>query len=191
MGLYKILGVSEDATSEEIVRAYKKRCMTVHPDRGGGAEEFKELNEAYSILSNPELRAEYDETGGATLDFDLRAQATTTLAKLINQAVDEVDLDRFDLYDILKRKLDLDIAAEQKKIEIFSKKIGRHEKAIKKTIKSKKATKVIELHEGIVKYQKGLIKDCEIWIQIFQATKGLLDGVEFEQAPVGAIGVAW
>jgi len=58
---YKTLGVSEDATSEEIKKTYRKLAFQYHPDRNPGNEEtMKEVNEAYAVLSDPGKRREYD-----------------------------------------------------------------------------------------------------------------------------------
>jgi DnaJ-class molecular chaperone len=58
---YKILGVPENASQEEIKKAYRKLAHQYHPDRKGGSEEkFKEINEAYQVLSDPQQRARYD-----------------------------------------------------------------------------------------------------------------------------------
>jgi len=59
---YKILGVGEDATEEEIKRAYRKLAHQYHPDKTGGGDEakFKEINEAYQVLSDPQKRAQYN-----------------------------------------------------------------------------------------------------------------------------------
>ncbi|QHD65251.1 molecular chaperone DnaJ [Neorickettsia findlayensis] len=64
---YETLGVSRNASTEEIRKAYKKLALQYHPDRNKGdkeaAEKFKEIGEAYSILSNPEKKASYDQYG--------------------------------------------------------------------------------------------------------------------------------
>lgn len=63
---YTILGVSRTATSEDIKRAYRKLAHQYHPDKAGGNEEkFKEVNEAYQILSDKTKRSRYDRFGGA------------------------------------------------------------------------------------------------------------------------------
>lgn len=63
--LYDTLGVRENATAEEIKRAYRKAAMRVHPDRNVGREaaahaRFQQIKEAYAILSDPEQRSVYD-----------------------------------------------------------------------------------------------------------------------------------
>ncbi len=64
---YEILGVSRDATQEEIKAAYRREALKHHPDRNKGDKEaerrFKEAAEAYEVLSNPEKRARYDRYG--------------------------------------------------------------------------------------------------------------------------------
>jgi curved DNA-binding protein len=64
---YKILGVERSASKEEIKRAYRKLALKTHPDRNPGnkksEEQFKDINEAYQVLSDAEKRSRYDQLG--------------------------------------------------------------------------------------------------------------------------------
>ncbi|MFA5987702.1 MAG: DnaJ domain-containing protein, partial [Candidatus Paceibacterota bacterium] len=64
MDYYKILDVDRKASKEEIRAAFRKLALKYHPDKKGGDEaKFKEINEAYSVLSDDKKRAEYDTYG--------------------------------------------------------------------------------------------------------------------------------
>lgn len=62
---YKILGVEKNASPEEIKRAFHRLAHKHHPHKGGDENKFKEINEAYQILSNKEKRSQYDRFGHA------------------------------------------------------------------------------------------------------------------------------
>ena len=60
---YDALGVEKNASESEIKKAYRKLALSHHPDRGGDASKFKEISEAYQVLSDPSKRKMYDITG--------------------------------------------------------------------------------------------------------------------------------
>ncbi|GMP91734.1 hypothetical protein CsSME_00042293 [Camellia sinensis var. sinensis] len=60
---YEVLGVSKNATQDDLKKAYRKAAIKNHPDKGGDPEKFKELAQAYEVLSDPEKREIYDQYG--------------------------------------------------------------------------------------------------------------------------------
>lgn len=69
---YEVLGITKGATDEEIKRAFRKKAIKYHPDRNQGDKtaegKFKEVNEAYQVLSDPQKKAQFDQFG--TTDFN-------------------------------------------------------------------------------------------------------------------------
>ena len=69
---YEVLGIAKGASEEEIKKAYRKQAKKYHPDLHPGdkacEERFKEGNEAYEVLSDPEKRKKYDQFGHAAFD---------------------------------------------------------------------------------------------------------------------------
>ena len=74
---YEVLGVGKDAGADDIKRAYRKAAMKYHPDRTPGDKEaeakFKEVGEAYEVLSDPDKKARYDQFGFAGVDPNFAA----------------------------------------------------------------------------------------------------------------------
>jgi molecular chaperone DnaJ len=88
--LYETLGVSKNASQDEIKKAYRKLVREVHPDRNPGQEDrFKEVQAAYDILSDPDKRKQYDRIGATNGRTGFNPQGGTTF-----------DFGDFDLGDI-------------------------------------------------------------------------------------------
>ena len=95
---YEVLGLTKGATDEEIKRAFRKLAIKYHPDRNQGdktaEDKFKEINEAYQILSDPQKKAQYDQFG--TTDFNGGAGGQ-------GGAYGGYDFDGFDVGDIFSQ----------------------------------------------------------------------------------------
>ena len=69
---YDLLGVSREATAEEMKKAYRKQAVKYHPDKNPGdaaaEEKFKEISHAYEVLKDPQKRAAYDRYGHAAFE---------------------------------------------------------------------------------------------------------------------------
>jgi DnaJ-class molecular chaperone len=88
---YDILGVPKNASDEEIKKAYRKLAMQYHPDRNPGKEKwanekFKEINEAYGVLGDPQKRKQYNQFGtvGNIGDIFGSPFTTTTFEEMMN-----------------------------------------------------------------------------------------------------------
>lgn len=69
--LYKVLGVSKTADASELKKAYRKLALEYHPDKNKSKEaeeKFKEINQAYEVLGNPQKRQQYDQFGSASFE---------------------------------------------------------------------------------------------------------------------------
>jgi curved DNA-binding protein len=70
---YKLLGVERNANGEDIKKAFRKQALKFHPDRNQGnkqaEEKFKDLNEAYEVLSDPQKRSRYDQLGDSYFNY--------------------------------------------------------------------------------------------------------------------------
>lgn len=87
--LYETLGVSRDATVDQIRKAYRAKAKTTHPDAGGVREHFEELALAHTVLSDEEKRRVYDTTGFIKGEDDIRLEALDLMFQLATAAVVE------------------------------------------------------------------------------------------------------
>jgi DnaJ-class molecular chaperone len=63
--MYEVLGLTKDASPDDVKKAYRKLAREHHPDKGGDPEKFKKVQEAYEVLSDPQKRQNFDQFGTA------------------------------------------------------------------------------------------------------------------------------
>ena len=116
---YEILGITEDATVVQIKAAYRAEALKWHPDRNPDkdtSERMKEINEAYSILSNPESRARYDKEYAAFKSFYAQKTQQETAASSNDN---DYDYDTNNDYDIKDEELKRDVENARKSAEEY------------------------------------------------------------------------
>ena len=96
---YEVLGVTRECGEGELKTAFRRLAMEHHPDRNGGCEEasgrFKEINEAYSVLSDAQKRATYDRFGHAGLNGGGGGQGFTDVHDIFNEVFGQAFGDMF------------------------------------------------------------------------------------------------
>ncbi len=104
--LYRILGVEKDSSPSEIKKAFRAKAKKNHPDKDGSPEEFQKIKQAYDVLSDPEKRKEYNETGlspiNSNKDSDISKRLNAYVAQvLMKEGVSVKNIVR-NLKDVIK-----------------------------------------------------------------------------------------
>ena len=185
--LYKILGIKNTASLEQIKKAHRKKVKKHHPDIGGDPELFRQIQEAYDILSDPEKRKAYDITGTVTneLNYDLQ-DAVALVVDKIKVKIDGVhnkDLLTkggmlleilISIKDEIKEK-EQNIKYEKERIELL--------KTLRKRLKTKKRKQINAAHEAVdqlIDYCKNGIEGCKLRIKILSKALKIAECLKME-----------
>jgi hypothetical protein len=110
MTLYATLGLTSQATAEEIKKAYRSAAQKHHPDKQGDPETFKAVQAAYDVLSDPEKRAEYDTTGEVPkAGPSLRDEAVGILSQAIDIFLQKCDPATDNLLTVTTKVMDAEL----------------------------------------------------------------------------------
>jgi curved DNA-binding protein CbpA len=106
MNPYDILEITPQASDEEIKKKFRTLAQRYHPDRVGGNEEkFKQINLAYSILSDPVRKKLFDSTGQYNVNPSLREESINNLARLLSHFINQIDPDLENLIVCMKNDI--------------------------------------------------------------------------------------
>lgn len=173
---YDTLGVKEDASQEEIKKAYKKKASKCHPDKTKGktTEEFKELTIAYEVLKDKEKREEYDDNDG--IDDSVESRANQVIAQIYIELLEKSDYRLKNYFVEIKQALDNSSrVCKQDKFKLENK-IEKLEYLIINT----KADKVfIKLITRKLKENKAKVEQADQALTIFNKALKLLKVYEY------------
>lgn len=136
MDLYEVLGVKKNATQKQLKKAYYAKSKIYHPDQGGNPEMFKQLVQAYGILSDPEKRKRYDlgesaeDISRATMSFD--QEVMTSLCGLFVQVVAGSDIQKTDLVALMKRHISQAVAGLENNVKAQKTVVEKFENVVKR-----------------------------------------------------------
>lgn len=171
--LYKILGIKNTATLEQIKKAHRKKVKKHHPDIGGDPEIFRQIQEAYDILSDPEKRRAYDTTGTTNTEPNYELQeAVALVVDKIKWKIDGLDnkallIKGGTLFEILASIKD-EIKEKERVIEYEKERIELL-KILRKRMKTRKRKQINTAREAIdqlLEYCKNGIEGCKLRIKI-------------------------
>lgn len=92
--LYGVLDLDKSASQDAIKKAYRKKAKSAHPDAGGSQSAFEKISRAYMVLSAPDKRAKYDQTGEIEDGADNSGQVPLMmLSELMKQVIAQADID--------------------------------------------------------------------------------------------------
>ena len=151
MTLYEILGLYPDATEEEIKDAYRRKSMIHHPDREGGDEEsFKQVKAAYEVLSDPERRKRYDETGqteeGPSEEEMVANAATNILVETLRNMPDWHSPTQDDFVERMVKRVDSRINKLEMDMGIGEDALKKVKKLLGRFIKKDKGRNIFQEH---------------------------------------------
>ena len=182
--LYDILGLPPDASPDDIKAAHRAKAKQHHPDAGGDAERFGEIQRAYDVLSDPEKRDRYDATGStdARNPADvIESEARDFFAQILIAAVDDPWAGRIDIIARGKQKVEGERASINQQIKDAKARIVKAEKmAARFKAKPGKPDLAAGIYATVKRDLQQAVANGERRLAVMARLEELLDGYEFE-----------
>jgi curved DNA-binding protein CbpA len=195
---YDRLGVARTATLEEIRSAYRRLARTLHPDVGGGGEEFKALSEAYSVLTSPARRERYDSTGSADAvpgeemrrQLKIKAVITNLVAAVVMNP--EVNLATQNVVKYMLAAVDADLAKMPEKQAEFVAATEKAKEFLRRLGPPKTGVDIIRttIEEQIVLADKALL-ESQTDMEIIREVRAMFVGRKYTFEKVQEMMVVW
>lgn len=184
---YAILGLPKDASPEDVRKAYREKAKDSHPDTGGNAKEFAIVKLAHDVLSDPDRRRKFDETGeiNETEPNTIDAQAMSLLAGAINGIIDGQhgqDPMTVDWVKVISGNLKDEIKAGEQKRKDLEGQLKKCEKVASKFKRKKKSepNMVTLLMQQRIDHIKAMFKEIDKQISVFKRAIEMIEDYTFD-----------
>jgi DnaJ-class molecular chaperone len=180
---YQTLGVDKGADPATIKKAFRRKAREHHPDKHGGdpaaEEKFKEVAQAYRILSNPLLKDHYDEFGEAGAERSAEGEAVKALVLLLMQAVDNCDVKHTDICSETRRVIEFKQGEMRSAIKRVKQQIKRWQEAQSRLRSKSPDDFMAAAFSTQLNNLDGAVKTQEFQLEVSKAMLKLLDGYEY------------
>lgn len=185
MTAYDTLGVSNDATAEEIKSAYKKLAQQHHPDRGGNKDIFLKIQEAYDALSTSERRQHYDATGEATMPPDQSlARIYNYLSAMMLQVIEQTDIDSVNLLEVMRLTIISNRNNNESEANKVRTRIKKRERTIARMVKKNGGDNIlVSLMESDNKRQQAMLDGLITGVSDFNKMLTMLEDYVYNLPP--------
>lgn len=178
--LYAALELERGADAADVKRAYRKKAQEHHPDKGGDKERFQVVKSTYEVLSDPDRRKRYDETGETGQQHDPREEMLGILAQLMMTIIDKVDVDHTNVIETMRAQISGVQAQHSQSIENNRKRIRVRERALKR-LKAKTGENILaSMLRADIMATEAAIQRIEGEQEKVKAMLALLDDYEYK-----------
>jgi curved DNA-binding protein CbpA len=185
MNPYTILEISPQASDEEIKKKFRVLAQQYHPDKGGDTEKFKEINLAYSVLSDPIRRKLYDETGIYKNEPNLKDQALNDICSRLAHFLWKMNVDMEDLIHLLKSDIQNEKNQLNQKISTTQQTIANFKRAVNKIRRKKEGENILQNFIKLqVKQQEDLLNNQNNRIKLCDTMLEIVDDYEYGDIPI-------
>jgi curved DNA-binding protein CbpA len=149
--LYDVLGINKDATKEEIKKAHRNGVKKNHPDKGGDAEMFQQIQLAYDVLGDEQRRDKYDTTGETDKPRDVFAEMFASFIDSLVSQLETSKTDNIDLIELGNAMLEQELVELTRKQQIVNRSLALLEKALGRMDSKKGNTLMQDITRGKIK----------------------------------------